>query len=169
MDFWASPSTHFLNQCFLNQCYGCNNPFGRIIDCPGRVIDQLSVERLLPLSKCFRYVILLHAINVGTVFPRVPNRGASQILLDYVCWLFVDVLSYLIVDAFDVFHSPNRFICRGSYGVGKGALESSSSRWRCREAFSIVIYGTWWSDLQKRLVKWTNKKELLHSVREWGT
>ena len=53
--------------------------------------------------------------------------------------------------------SPNRFICRGSYSVGKGALECFPSRWRCRWAFSLVIYSAWWSDLKNHYVKCTNK------------
>ena len=40
--------------------------------------------------------------------------------------------------------SPNRFICRGSYGLGKGALICIRLRWRCRGAFYLVIYSTWW-------------------------
>ena len=31
--------------------------------------------------------------------------------------------------------SPNRFICRGSHGVGKGALSGTVLRWFCRRAF----------------------------------
>ena len=41
--------------------------------------------------------------------------------------------------------SPNRFICRGSNGVGLLlAMTPAVLRRSCRQAFCIVIYSTWW-------------------------
>ena len=41
-------------------------------------------------------------------------------------------------------NSPNRFICRGSDGIGlEGAMGQSRLRRDFRGAFSIVIYSTW--------------------------
>ena len=49
------------------------------------------------------------------------------------------------------------FSCRGSYGVGKGALEAQSPRSRCPCSFFIVNTNESETDLQKHLVKLTQK------------
>ena len=51
--------------------------------------------------------------------------------------------------------SPNRFICRGSNGVGKGALMCHALRWRLPASSNVAIYTTWWSDPQKHYIKAT--------------
>ena len=50
-------------------------------------------------------------------------------------------------------YSPDRF---SSHGLGKEALVATLLRWICRPSFELVIYTTWWADLQKRFVKLTN-------------
>ena len=50
-------------------------------------------------------------------------------------------------------YSPDRF---SSHGLGKEALVATLLRWICRPSFELVIYITWWADLQKRFVKLTN-------------
>ena len=47
------------------------------------------------------------------------------------------------------------FSCRGSYGVAKGPCRLTQPGCGCREAFSIVIYSTWWYLPSKRRAKLT--------------
>ena len=56
---------------------------------------------------------------------------------------------------------------RGSNGVGKGPLKGNSTPSRCRPAFFLVIYSTWWHLPSKTHSKIDILRELLHLVREW--
>jgi hypothetical protein len=47
--------------------------------------------------------------------------------------------------------SPNRFICRGSNGVGKGALVASVLRPRLPRSSNVAISHTLWSDPQCKI------------------
>ena len=55
---------------------------------------------------------------------------------------------------------------RGSNGVDKGALKPLPRPWRCRAAFFLVKYSTWWHLPSKTHNKIDKLKELLHLAWE---
>ena len=62
--------------------------------------------------------------------------------------------------------SQTVFSCRGSYGVGKGALICLTARWRCVLAVLLVKTIVWWHLPSKTHSKINILIELLHLSRE---
>ena len=81
---------------------------------------------------------------------------------------FIAVSCILIIDcnAYHQHPSPNSACTWGSNGVGKGPLKRSSTRSRCRSAFFLVIYSTWWHLPSKTHSKIDKLKERLHLASE---
>ena len=89
----------------------------------------------------------------GDITVSLNMRSALRVLILICSCIPISLVTLVSLGSW--FVPQTVFSCRGSYGVGKGALKCAALRRRCVRAVLLVNDNESQTDLQKKFVKFT--------------